>query len=284
MPLSEKRLLIDQNNRLSIAKQTELLGINRTSLYYEANPMSGLNLELMQKMDEHYLKYPYKGAPRMYVYLTEDLGYKVSKNRVERLYYDVMGLRAIFPGPHTSKRNKAHKIYPYLLRALKITHPRQAYGCDITVIILPKGYMYLVAMIDLYSRFVVNWSLSNTMLASWCVECYREAIQEYGVPEIFNTDQGSQFTSNEFSQAVIESGAKLSMDGKGRATDNAFIENLWKMLKYEDIYLKAYEDGLDLYRGIAKYFYNWNFNRRHSSIGDKYPAELFLNSLAHKAS
>ena len=284
MPLSEKRLLIDINSKLSISQQASLLKLSRSSLYYQARPMSELNLELMRHIDEHYLEKPYKGARRMFVYLTEDLGYRVSKNRVARLYYDVMGLRAVFPGPHTSKRNKAHKIYPYLLRALKIERPRQAYGCDITVIILPKGYMYLVAIIDLYSRFVVNWSLSNTMLASWCVDCFNEAIQEYGIPEIFNTDQGSQFTSNQFSQAVIDSGAKLSMDGKGRATDNAFIENLWKMLKYEDIYLKAYEDGLSLYKGIAQYFYDWNFNRRHSSIKNKYPAELFLNSLKQRAS
>lgn len=284
MPLSEKRLLINPKSDLSITKQVELLSLNRSSLYYEAKPCSSLNLELMEHIDKHYLEKPFKGAPRMYIYLTKDLGYKVSKNRVERLYYDVMGLRAIFPGPHTSKRNKAHRIYPYLLRGLKVERPRQAYGCDITVIILPKGYMYLVGIIDLFSRFVVNWSLSNTMLASWCVECYKEAVKEYGVPEIFNTDQGSQFTSNQFSQAVIDSGAKLSMDGKGRATDNAFIENLWKMLKYEDIYLKAYEDGISLYKGIAQYFHDWNFNRRHSSIGDKFPAELFLNSLNKRAS
>ena len=284
MPLSEKRLLIDTEAKLSISKQASLLNLSRSSLYYQARPMSELNLELMQHIDEHYLEKPYKGARRMFVYLTEDLGYQVSKNRVARLYYEVMGLRAVFPGPHTSKRNKAHKIYPYLLREVKIERPRQAYGCDITVIVLPRGYMYLVAIIDLYSRFVVNWSLSNTMLASWCVDCFNDAIQEYGVPEIFNTDQGSQFTSNQFSQVVINSGAKLSMDGKGRATDNAFIENLWKMLKYEDIYLKAYEEGLSLYRGIAQYFYNWNFNRRHSSIDNKYPAELFVNSLKQRVS
>ncbi|MEN0007074.1 MAG: IS3 family transposase [Bacteroidota bacterium] len=267
------------DEELSIAKQCQLIGLNRSSFYYKPRAASSLNLELMRLMDEHYLKHPYKGSRRMYVYLTKDLGYEVSRNRINRLYYQVMGLRATFPGPHTSKKRKGHKIYPYLLRDLEVSYPNQVWATDITYIPMAKGYLYLIAIIDLYSRFVLNWSLSNTMEANWCAACFLEAIQEYDKPEILNTDQGSQFTSKVFGEAVLGNQVKLSMDGKGRATDNAFIENLWKMVKYEDIYLKAYEDGISLYNGLAQYFYNWNFNRRHSAIGDKYPVEYFQQPL-----
>jgi len=271
-------MLVDRKLRKpSILRQCELLGISRSGLYYEPKKTSALNLELMRKIDEHYLEHPYKGAPRMYVYLTEDLEYEVSKNRVARLYYKVMGLRAIFPGPHTSKRAKDHKVYPYLLRGLKITEPNQVWATDITYVPMPNGYMYLIAIIDLYSRFVVNWSISNTMDAIWCSDCFRDAINEHGKPQIMNTDQGSQFTSEEFTTAVLGNEVKLSMDGKGRATDNAFIENLWKMVKYEDIYLKDYGTGIDLHNGVAQYFYKWNFSRRHSSIENQYPANLYCN-------
>lgn len=283
MPLSEKRILIDKYDKdLSLVKQCELLGISRSGLYYEPKRTSALNLELMRAIDEHYLEYPYKGAPRMYIYLTKDLGYEVSMNRVARLYYTIMGLRAIFPGSHTSKRRKEHQVYPYLLRGLKIIRPNQVWSTDITYIPMPNGYMYLIAIIDLYSRFVVNWSISNTMDAVWCADCFLEAIEEYGKPRIINTDQGSQFTSKEFTTAVLGNEVKLSMDGKGRATDNAFIENLWKMLKYEDIYLKAYEDGIELHNGVSQYFHGWNFNRRHSSIENKYPIELYRKLVAQK--
>lgn len=276
MPISRRRQMVDRcDEGLSVVKQCALLGISRSSFYYEPRRTSQLNLELMRLIDEHYLEHPYKGARRMYVYLTQDEGYEVSQNRVSRLYYKVMGLRAIFPGPHTSKRRKDHKVYPYLLRGLEIKYPNQVWGTDITYIPMPKGYLYLIAIIDLYSRFVVNWSLSNTMDASWCADCFLDAIEEHGKPEIMNTDQGSQFTSNEFTSAVLGHEVKLSMDGKGRATDNAFIENLWKMVKYEDIYLKAYENGVELYDGLSQYFYNWNFNRRHSSIENKYPFDFY---------
>ena len=260
---------------LSIGRQCELLGMSRSSYYYEPVKTSALNLELMRLMDAHYLKHPYKGAARMHVYLTKDMGYKVSRNRVERLYYKIMGLQAVFPGPHTSKRCKAHKIYPYLLRGLKIERANQAWATDITYIPMPNGYLYLIAIIDLYSRYVVNWSLSNTMEAQWCADCFLEAITLVGKPEIMNTDQGSQFTSDVFSEAILGNDVKLSMDGKGRATDNAFIETLWKSVKYEDVYLYVYEDGIDLHNGLAQYFNKYNNQRRHSSINDQYPIELY---------
>lgn len=228
------------------------------------------------------MEHPYKGGRRMYVYLTMDEGYEISHNRVNRLYYEVMGLRAIFPGPHTSKRGKDHKIYPYLLRGLLIVTPNQVWATDITYIPMPNGYMYLMAIIDLYSRYVVHWSLSNTMDAKWCADNFLKGISIYGCPQIINTDQGSQFTSNEFTSAVLENGVKLSMDGKGRATDNAFIESLWKLVKYEDIYLKRYETVPSLYQGLEAYFIKYNMTRRHGSIGNKYPRELYapiLNAL-----
>jgi len=271
--------LVDSSNKkLSIIQQCRLLSLARSSYYYEPATESVLNLELMALIDKHYLEHPYKGGRRMYVYLTKDLEYCVSLNRVNRLYYKVMGLRAIFPGPHTSKRSKNHRIYPYLLRKLKIIAPNQVWSTDITYIPMPNGYMYLMAIIDLFSRYVVHWSLSNTMDANWCANNFLEAIENGVCPQIINTDQGSQFTSIEFTQAVLGNGIKLSMDGKGRATDNAFIESLWKLVKYEHVYLYAHPEVPLLYNGLKDYFYKYNTSRRHSSIGDKYPIELYQNT------
>ena len=219
----------------------------------------------------------------MYIYLTKDLDYRVSENRIDRLYYDIMGLRAIWPGPHTSKRGKDHKVYPYLLRGLKIEYANQVWATDITYICMPQGYMYLMAIIDLYSRFVVHWSLSNTMDAGWCANNFLEAIELYKKPGIINTDQGSQFTSNDFTNAVLGNDVKLSMDGKGRATDNAFIESLWKLVKYEHVYIYAHPTAIELYRGLYTYFECYNTNRRHSMIGDKHPIELYDKSLIIRA-
>lgn len=268
---------------LSISRQCNLLGLARSSFYYEPKEESVLNLELMRLMDEHYLDHPYKGARRMYIWLTKDKGYEVSKNRIERLYYSVMGLRSVLPGPHTSKPAKGHKIYPYLLRELKISYPNQVWATDITYIPMLRGYLYLIAIIDLHSRFVVGWSLSNTMEADWCRQTLEDAVIVHGKPEILNTDQGSQFTSNIYSDFVVnELEIKLSMDGKGRATDNAFIERLWRSIKYEKIYLNPVSDGILLYKMIQEYFLYYNFSRRHQSIEDKFPYELFNPSLLKK--
>ena len=281
MSVRDKRLLVTPGEgKLSISEQCNILGLPRSSYYYAPVRESALNLELMEKIDKHYMDHPYKGAPRMYVYLTQDLGYTVSRNRVNRLYYDVMGLRAVFPGPHTSKRRKDHKVYPYLLRGLEIQRPNQVWATDITYIPMPQGYMYLIAIIDLYSRYVVHWSLSNTMLASWCVQTYLEAVAEYGVPDILNTDQGSQFTAEEFARAVLGSGARLSMDGKGRATDNAFIESLWKLVKYEHVYIYAHDTVRDLYNGLASYFDYYNASRRHGSLNHGYPIAFYRSMLS----
>lgn len=230
----------------------------------------------MRMMDEHYLHHPFKGAGRMHTWLTLDKGMDVSRNRVERLYYKVMGLRAIMPGKHTSRRHKTHKTYPYLLRHLRIERPKQVWALDITYIPMKKGYMYLVAVIDLYSRYVVNWSVSNCMDADWCQKTLEEAIETHGKPEIVNTDQGSQFTSEIFANYVLSQGINFSMDGKGRAIDNAFIERLWRSVKYEKLYLYPPKDGTDLYISLAAYFNYYNTARRHSGIDNQIPEQLFF--------
>lgn len=211
----------------------------------------------------------------MHTWLTKDKALTVSKNRIERLYYHVMGLRAVMPGKHTSRRHKAHKVYPYLLRNLMIERPNQVWATDITYIPMKKGFMYLVAIIDLHSRYVVNWSVSNSMDAEWCQQCLQEAITNHGKPVIVNTDQGSQFTSEVFANYVLRQNIKLSMDGKGRAIDNAFIERLWRSVKYEKLYLNPPTDGTELYLLLAEYFNYYNLERRHSGINDQIPKELY---------
>lgn len=263
------------HTKLSITKQCELLEISRSGLYYKPCSESALNLELMRLIDEHYLEHPEKGARRMHVWLTKDLGYSVSLNRVERLYYHKMALRSLLPGPHTSKRCNKHKIYPYLLRGLNITKANQVWATDITYIPMAHGFMYLIAVIDLYSRYTVHWSISNSMEAQWCTDFIKEAFEKHGTPEILNTDQGAQFTSKEFTEAVLSAEVKISMDGKGRATDNAFIERLWRSVKYEKIYLTPPENGLDLYQKLDDYFFYYNNQRRHSSINDEVPKSQY---------
>lgn len=265
------------HSKLSIVQQCMLLSIHRSGIYYKPREESELNLELMRLMDEHYLHHPFKGARRMHTWLTKDKGYKVSKNRIERLYYRVMGLRSLMPGKHTSRRCKDHKVYPYLLKDLKIERANQVWSTDITYIPMKKGFMYLTAVIDIYSRCVLNWSVSNTMDAVWVTEVMEETIQMYGEPEIINTDQGSQYTSDEFTRMVLheDRDIKLSMDSKGRATDNAFIETLWKSIKYEKIYLNPPEGGLQLYQMVDEYFTYYNHKRRHSSLNDQHPINVY---------
>lgn len=267
------------HSKLSVTKQCELLEIHRSGVYYEPKGESELNLELMRLIDEHYLIHPYKGAPRMHTWLTKDMGYRINRKRVDRLYYDLMGLRAILPGKHTSKRCKEHKVYPYLLREINIARPNQVWATDITYIPMKKGFMYLVAIIDLYSRYVVNWSISNTMSAEWCKETLEQAIDINGKPDIINTDQGSQFTSEIFAHYVIGQNIKLSMDGKGRAIDNAFIERLWRSVKYEKIYLNPPTSGLHLYELLNEYFEYYNNQRRHQGIENQIPKEVFNQKL-----
>lgn len=260
-----------------------MLSVHRSGIYYKAKQESFLNLELMRLMDQHYLDHPFKGARRMHIWLTKDKKYQVSLNRIERLYYQVMGLRAVMPGKHTSIRCKTDRVYPYLLRNLRIDRPNQVWAMDITYIPMEKGYMYLVAIIDLYSRYVVNWSISNSMDAEWCQQVLDEAVERYGSPEIINTDQGSQFTSAVFSGYVLSQGIRLSMDGKRRAIDNAFIERLWRSVKYEKIYLNPPKSGSDLYMKVAEYMQYYNNERRHQGIGDEIPLSLYRKSAIKKS-
>jgi putative transposase len=215
----------------------------------------------------------------MYTWLTKDKGYKINRKRVNRLYYDVMGLRAIMPGKHTSRRCKAHKVYPYLLRDRKIEQANQVWAMDITYIPMKKGFMYLAAIIDLYSRYVVGWSISNSMESEWCKELLNDTIEMHGCPQIINTDQGSQFTAETFVGCVKNHKIKMSMDGKGRATDNAFIERLWRSVKYEKLYLSPPENGLDLFDKVEDYMRYYNHERRHSSIDDLRPIDLYNEEL-----
>lgn len=260
---------------LPIVKQCDILSVHRSGVYYKPRQESALNLELMKLMDHHYLDHPFKGANRMHTWLTKDKGYKVSRNRIERLYYRVMGLQAVMPGKHTSRRHKAHKTYPYLLRNLEVYRPNQVWATDITYIPMKKGFMYLVAIVDLYSRYVINWSVSNSMDATWCKEMLEEAIDQHGKPEIINTDQGSQFTSKEFTSAVLSNDIKLSMDGRGRAIDNVFIERFWRDIKYEKLYLNPPKDGTDLYLKVAEYMNYYNYERRHGGIDQLRPNDLY---------
>lgn len=262
--------------KLSIARQCKLLGIHRSGIYYKPKTESALNLELMRLMDEHYLHHPFKGSLRMYKWLRSK-GYQINHKRIQRLYYQVMGLRSVMPGKHTSRRCKEHKVYPYLLRNMKIDRINQVWATDITYIPMERGFMYLTAIIDIHSRYVLNWSISNSMDAKWVSEVMEDTIEQYGPPEIVNTDQGSQYTSEDFVSVILneKQQTKLSMDGKGRATDNAFIETLWKSIKYEKIYLSPPKDGVDLYQKVAEYFEYYNCQRQHSSIDDKVPQALY---------
>lgn len=275
-----RRSKVDREHRcLSISHQCRLLGIHRSGLYYKPCGESELNLKLMRLIDEQHMKYPFYGVPRMTTYLRKDLGLLVNHKRVERLY-SLMGIQAVGPKPNTSKRGKGagHRIYPYLLRKLQITRPNQVWAMDITYIPVQGGFLYLVAIIDVYTRFIVGWSLSNTMESEWCRQVVQEAVEQYGKPEILNTDQGSQFSAIEFGRYVTKDlKIKLSMDGKGRAIDNIFIERFWRSLKYEQVYLYPASDGIEAYKGIKKYMSFYNHKRRHQALNDQVPAKLFEN-------
>jgi len=275
MSLDKKRHLVHrENSPLSIVKQCELLEIHRSGIYFKPKSESLLNLRLMRLIDEKFIDCPFYGVPRMTTWLNEDMGYAVNHKRIERLY-KVMGLQTIFPKKNLSKRNQKHKIYPYLLKNLIINRPNQVWQADITYIPLERGFMYRVAIIDVYSRKVLNWSISNTMNVEWCLQVYEDAIKQFGCPEILNTDQGSQFTSPIFTKASIDRDIKISMDGKGRALDNIFIERFWRALKYEHIYLNPANGGLELYEGVRKYIGFYNTERRHTSINNNTPEKYF---------
>jgi putative transposase len=269
--------MIEPNHpQLSQSEQCELLTIHRSGLYYKPVPESAENLEIMQILDKQYFKTPFYGVLRLTALLTS-LGISVNKKRVRRLM-KLMHWRTIYREPRTTICKKTDYKYPYLLRGLKIERVNQVWAIDITYIPMRTGFMYLVAIIDLHSRYVINWSLSNSMTSEWCAELLESAIREHGCPEIFNSDQGSQFTSERFVNVLKDNEIQISMDGKGRALDNIFIERLWKSVKYENIYLNVYENGIELYTGLKKYFEFYNYERLHQSLDYETPSKTYHNA------
>lgn len=256
---------------LSVRRQCELLGLSRSTLYYQPAGESAENLYLMRLIDEQYLRTPFYGWPRMTAYLRRQ-GYQVNSKRIRRLMQK-MGLQAIYPKPRTSKADKEHKKYPYLLRGLKIARPNFVWCADITYVPMHRGFMYLVAILDWFSRYVLTWQLSNTLDGYFCLDALRQALRS-GRPAIFNTDQGVQFTAHEFTGCLQSANIQISMDGRGRAMDNIFIERLWRTVKYEDIYLKEYATVSELETGLAAYFRFYNHERPHQSLAYSTPAEV----------
>jgi putative transposase len=268
--------MIEMNHpTLSIRRQCQLIGLNRASYYYIPASESPLNLRLMRLIDEEYTDSPFYGY-RKITNLLQRRGYEVNHKRVARLMR-LMGLRAVYPGPRTSVPAQAHKIYPYLLRGVQIVHPNQVWSADITYIRLTGGFMYLVAIIDWYSRFVLAWRLSNTLDGAFCLEALDEALHLYGRPGIFNTDQGSQFTAHDFTGRLETAHVRVSMDGRGRAFDNIFIERLWRTVKYEDIYLKEYDTVPMLETGLTNYFHKYDYLRPHQNLNYLTPAEVYFS-------
>jgi putative transposase len=269
----QRRGLIEEDQpRLSVRRQCQLLGLSRATLYYEPAPESAANLALMRLIDQQYTDCPFYGSRKMTVWL-QGLGHLVNRKRVQRLM-GLMGLEAIYPKPRLSVAGPGHRIYPYLLRGVSITRPDQVWSSDITYVPLPTGFMYLAAVIDWYSRYVIAWRLSNTLEGSFCLEMLNEALRR-GQPEVFNTDQGAQFTAAAFTGRLLSAGVAVSMDGRGRCLDNVFVERLWRSVKYEDIYLKGYETVPQLESGLLRYFPFYNDERVHQSLEYRTPGEVY---------
>ena len=272
-------MVTPDHRRLSICRQCELVRIARSSYYYDGKGESPLNLKLMKLIDERFLDRPYYGQRQMARWLRRQ-GHTVGRKRVRRLMHK-MGLMPIFQAPRTTIPHPQHRTYPYLLRNLEITRPNQVWCADITYIPMRRGFLYLVAVMDWSTRAVLSWRLSNTMYPDFCVEALEEALSRYGKPEIFNTDQGSQFTSDDFTEVLKTNGVRISMDGRGRWMDNVFIERLWRSLKYECVYLNELESGLEARRKIGDWFIDYNEERPHSAFtGDRTPMEVYNQRLA----
>lgn len=266
--------MIDRHHpRLSISRQCQLVSVSRSSFYYEPQPERPENLDLMRWIDEQFLKTPYYGSRQM-VRLMRRQGMRVGRHRVRRLMRR-MGLSAIYQAPKTSKPHPEHRVYPYLLRGVTIDQPDHVWCADVTYIPMRRGFLYLVAIMDWASRRVLSWRLSNSMESSFCVEALEEALQRFEAPRIFNTDQGSQFTSQDFTETLKAAGVQISMDGRGRWMDNVFIERLWRTLKYECIYLNEFPDGWAMKEGIHRWIREYNLERPHSSLGGRTPHEAY---------
>lgn len=274
LTIDEKRGLIEHENNsaLSVRQQCELLGLNRSTLYYEAVPWNEGDLQLMNLIDAWFTDMPDLGVRQM-MWRIRDSGIWVGRKRVRTLMRH-MGLFPIMPRRNTSKRNPEHPVYPYLLRDVTIDRVSQVWSMDITYIRLGRGFAYLTAIMDWHSRYVVAWRLSNSLTADFCVDCLKDALS-YGRPEVFNTDQGCQFTSAEFINVLEDAKIAISMDGKGRAIDNIFIERLWRTVKYHNVYIKGYRNIPEAHEGLKEFFDDYNMERRHSSLGYKTPWSVF---------
>lgn len=260
-----------------IKTQAELLGLNRTSLYYRPRQPSAEEVALKHRIDEIYTELPFYGSRR----ITEQLkveGWQVNRKAVQR-HMREMGIRGICPGPNLSRRDHQHRTYPYLLRGVEIVHPNQVWGIDITYIRLNRGWMYLVAILDWYSRYVVSWALDQTMEVDFVVEAVNEAL-DHGKPDILNSDQGSQFTSPAYIELLKQADVRISMDGKGRAIDNVFTERLWRSIKYEEVYLHEYATPREARRGISRYLEFYKYRRLHQALGYKTPAEVHFGAVS----
>ena len=276
MSVSEKRGCIEaRHSTLSISRQCDLIGLPRTSYYRRPGEVceSPENLELMGLIDEEYMRHPFYGSRKMSSYLRRK-GHKVNRKRVQRLMRK-MGIQSIAPKPDTSAPRKEHKVYPYLLKGLEIKEPNQVWCSDITYIRLQGGFVYLTAVMDWHSRYVLSWEVSVTMDDDFCVNALTSALRRHEKPDIFNTDQGGQYTGKGFTGVLKEHSIKISMDGKGRAMDNIFIERLWRSVKYEEVYIKDYLSVAELHRELKKYFDFYNFERPHQSLDDLTPAEVY---------
>jgi putative transposase len=270
---------IDMDSHLATTRQCELAGVSRATIYAHQKPKVAAEDDpvLSRLIDEEYTLHPYYGSRRMVVIISALVGFAVNRKRIQRLM-QAMSLQGMAPGPNTSRAHPQHPVYPYLLRGLEITRPNQVWSTDITYIRLLKGFVYLVAVMDWYSRKVLSWRISNSMDASFCVDCLEEALRNYGKPEIFNSDQGSQFTSADFTGVLKREEITISMDGRGRAFDNIFVERLWRNVKYEDVYLKGYATVGELLLGLSDYFVFYNRKRPHQALQYKTPDVVYTSA------
>ena len=275
----KRQAWIDQEDGMAVVQQCVLAGVSRATFYAQKAPGLVDELDLLHSrlIDEEYTRHPFYGTRRMVVFL-DTVGHVVNRKRVQRLMR-LMGLAGMAPGPNTSRPHPEHKVYPYLLRGVPVVRPHQVWSTDITYIRLPRGFAYLVAIIDWYSRRVLSWRISNSMEAVFCVDCLEDALRTHGKPEIFNSDQGSQFTSVAFTGVLEREGIVISMDGRGRVFDNIFVERLWRSVKYEDVYLKGYATMGELMVGLAGYFAFYNGERPHQSLGNETPDVVYRTGM-----
>lgn len=274
--MAERKKKVDRAHELPIARQCLALDISRSSAYRKPAGVSDDDIGLMRKLDELHLRRPFKGSRRLRDDLWDSYGLQVNRKRVQRLMR-LMGIRALYPGAKTTRPNPQHKVYPYLLRELEINRVNQVWCTDLTYIPMRKGFLYLVAIMDWHSRKVLSWRLSNSLDAAPCVEALEEALASYGTPEIFNSDQGCQFTSEDFTDVLKDNGIKISMDGKGRWIDNVFIERLWRSLKYEEVYLTAYDSVAQAKQGIGDWLAFYNEERRHANLSRMTPDQVYYD-------